>query len=95
MKYDKQYFIKKFSAIPDELWMTGVPHSEGKCCALGHCGYRIEAMHTEESQALMDLFGGFFEITGVNDNSFCGSEDKRRTEETPKARVIAALKEMI
>jgi hypothetical protein len=39
MKMNAQYFIKKFEAIPDEMWTTGklTDRNTGARCAQGHC----------------------------------------------------------
>lgn len=64
-KYTADYFIEKFSAIPEKQWTTGVLTSkssiegEPDChCALGHCGMEDWDKPTEESLALVELFGG-------------------------------------
>src|SRR6478736_1430645 len=60
MKYNREYFIAKFEAIPEEKWTTGeCCNAFGQCCALGHCGMHKlpDALeeYTEEAQALMGL----------------------------------------
>lgn len=57
MIYDVQFFIDKFSAIPEDHWCTAVfTDGDGKHCANGHCG-RTNSMHmTVESAALVALF---------------------------------------
>jgi hypothetical protein len=71
MKYDVDYFIKKFEAIPSEKWCRGqimefdyepkTGERIEKFCMLGHCG--LEKMDNvieeipEEVKALFDVFG--------------------------------------
>jgi hypothetical protein len=38
MKYNVDYFIKKFEAIPETKWITTYLNLEDAYCALGHCG---------------------------------------------------------
>lgn len=55
MNFDKQYFIDKFDAIPEDEIGTG---SMTNKCALWHCGLREYDELTEEAAALIQLFGG-------------------------------------
>jgi len=58
-KFDKEYFIKKFEAIPENKWCTTNLKSpvDNEChCALGHCG--IESYQdglTLEAKALVNI----------------------------------------
>lgn len=56
-KFDVDYFINKFSKIPEENWLTGFLGEEGfgVHCALGHCGVHGEYKETKESKALGEL----------------------------------------
>jgi len=61
MKYDIQYFIDKFEAIPAEKWTRGVVYdaSNDTYCALGHCGIREAGgrwTKTEEANALENIY---------------------------------------
>ena len=93
-KYDADYFINKFEAIPDEKWIAGEYEAGGCCCALGHCGVRFvdgdsfpRIEDTEEGNALSDLFNQRgLSVPVVNDRI-----DVRYQQPTPKARVLAAL----
>lgn len=54
-------FIEKLGAIPEDQWTTGVfINRQGQCCALGHCGLRLEAAklinRPGDPAALIDLF---------------------------------------
>ncbi len=67
-KYTIDYFIKKFEAIPEELWCTGQLTINGKHCALGHTG--IKKMNSDglnaEGKALLKLFGAKIDIIKNN-----------------------------
>jgi hypothetical protein len=62
-KYDVDYFIAKFKAIPRKLWFTThfaneMDHSQR--CAFGHCGmssWRTQGALTSEAHKLANLFG--------------------------------------
>lgn len=90
VKWDTDYFIKKFSAIPDELWITGVLFKEGACCALGHCGWgRVTEAFPREADALITLVrnaGIRGNVADLNDGMHPDF-----TQPTPKARILAAL----
>lgn len=98
-QYDYDYFLNKFSAIPDEQWCTGayVLHGDqGRLhCALGHCGVRDAEFWTDEGMALVALFGddlySGMRITAINDNIGYG---KRYKQPTPKQRILTALRNL-
>lgn len=88
MKYDLDYFIHKFSAIPEERWTTGKYVDDNGCkCALGHLG---ESMidTTEESKQLTWLV---YDIDEVNDNRL---NKYSHYGTTPKQRVVNYLKSL-
>lgn len=98
MIYDVNYFIKKFEAIPEDLWITGLYYSRDRSgfCALGHCGV-TEIDRTEEADALESLFISNLRdiqkvhikvrlVASIND----GLIDKYK-QPTPKKRILAAL----
>lgn len=90
MKYDIDYFINKFEAIPEEKWTTGkFQTQDGKCCALGFCGNDWELPNTEESKALVKI-DPMISISNINDG-VCGY--KQMYGETPKARILNFLKQ--
>lgn len=98
MKYDKQYFLAKFRAIPESLWYVGYFESNtGQKCALGHCG-ESQTKLTDEGHALRDLFVHIKSIPGNNDpvayiNDNYG-HNNLFPHNTPKERIIAALKSL-
>ena len=76
--FDTDYFIAKFSPIPDDQWTTGeFVNDNGARCALGHCGCgrrlwqdRDGESKPEEPDALRFLFhvAGAPAVTAINDN---------------------------
>ena len=91
MNYDLDYFITKFTAIPDEFWCTGEYISKDNSerrCALGHCGEDEYDGPTEESLTLYELVHKNLNIhiSELNDYS-CDDYPQP----TPKGRVLAAL----
>jgi len=99
MVYNAQYFIDKFSVIPDNRWITGYlgdsDEPDGEHCALGHCGLRDSRDWTKEATSLNNLFRelGFLNknpraVVNVNDQSYdCPGES------TPKERILIKLLE--
>lgn len=90
-KYDRDYFIAKFEAIPEELWSVKSYGTGGKHCAHGHCG-----QYSEESVALAmlwetDEFESIPETISVAIND---GEDRRYQQPTPKQRILAALRDL-
>jgi hypothetical protein len=92
MTYDVDYFIAKFSAIPDAAWLTGEYEYKGKCCALGHCGisYKPGATQSEEADALIDLFT----LIGQDPTQVNDGEASEYPQLTPKERILAALRDI-
>lgn len=86
MIYNINYFIKKFTAIPEELWTIGVYTSGYRHCALGHCGVGIAHLETKESLALDEILE--YEVAGINDGTSCFYKGP-----TPKERILGALRE--
>lgn len=86
------YFIKKFEAIPDNLWTIGDFEYAGRKCALGHCGTTAQmSFHTPEAEKLNRMFLRIgLTATVVNDG--CCS---KYPQITPKARILAALTDLI
>lgn len=85
-KYTTKYFIEFFSAIPDENWKVGSSFDgENTGCAITHA-FRASS---ECGNELVELFGrANLLVSSVND---CGDEIVRFPQETPKARILAAL----
>ncbi len=89
MIFDIDYFIAKFEAIPEDQWTVGVYEKDGKCCAVGHCGYRDlpngEFVYTPEGKALWGISDS---VAAVNDGKGILSEYAP----TPKQRVLKHLR---
>lgn len=105
--YNVNYFIKKFEAIPEELWIAGHLHWEDKSCANGHCGMKNYSAPTEESMALREVFKSL-QVTPLStscyEHEIHGSKYyslialnindghvKEYQQPTPKQRILAAL----
>lgn len=86
-QYTPDYFIKKFEAIPDDLWCTG-DYQRGKAhCAFGHCGDES----TEEGSWLNSLIReGISQRFGIVPDINDGRHPMFK-QATPKARILAAL----
>jgi hypothetical protein len=99
MIYNKEYFIKKFEAIPEDKLGSGCLNNK---CALWHCGVREDIntdggwKPTEEANALIKLFGGSIEenkwgwekVYHVNDGIDSSEGD------TPKERILNKLRSL-
>ncbi len=96
--YDIDYFINKFTAIPDDKWTTRRYETiNDKCCALGHCGERT-TKHTIEATTLNDIIANSHiippqskstTIVYINDG-----DHNDYKQDTPKARILAALNDI-
>lgn len=86
MKYDVNYFINKFSAIPEERWTVRNYILGNKRCALGHCGMGI-IFTSREALALIALFKSKLDVrvSWVNDGKYASLG------RTPKERILNAL----
>lgn len=86
MKYNVDYFIEKFEAIPEHKWIRGEYGVNGFHCAFGHCGavHGIhDFSHLPEAEALLSIL---FNTAMINDGCV---EDYPQS--TPKKRILAAL----
>lgn len=97
MNYQKiftvDYFIRKFSTIPERMWHTGsyVNWSNmNQKCAFGHCDALDNNGTNAESIALNELFVKNFGVAPyvINDGH---NEDGRFFGENPKIRILKAL----
>jgi len=99
-RYTIDYFINKFSAIPEELWCTGDFQDGNKFCAQGHCGLKIETRELvwhspiivkgplAEVSALWHLFKNrIYMCPGTVNNGW----EYTYQQPTPKQRILAAL----
>ena len=96
MKFTKQYFIDKFSEIPEDK--IGIKKIEN-CCALYHCGVNQVYDMTEEAVALSNLL---FPIAIMINPQFTNpnyasnvyainDDDSGVLGDTPKKRILKAL----
>lgn len=94
MKYDLNYFIKKFEKIPEEQWGTEVYDDDnGHKCAFGHCGAYSHRDQTKESIALRHIDMTYLDsltLTEIND----GAKGAEIYGSTPKERVVNYLKSL-
>lgn len=85
--YDVYYFIKKFAAIPEELWCVE-RHTDGdKHCALGWCSNDYDLGRLSESRALHRLL---HPSPGFINDGLCFIYQQP----TPKERILAALRDV-
>lgn len=88
MKYDVDYFIEKFEAIPESMWLVGdLGNHGGPRCALGHTIHIDNS--TNETQALCMLFPGSCDVLNINNGSHPDYQQSR-----PKQRILAALNDI-
>lgn len=84
--YNVDYFIRKFEAIPEELWVSGsTGQPSGPRCAMGHCmdGHEV----TDEMIKFCNLFTDHGRVGYVVNNGY----DSTYQQPTPKQRILAAL----
>lgn len=105
--YTVDYFIDKFSAIPEDKWAIYTQHDgKGRHCALGWCRYKHQLNNgeyrrdydwSEEQEALMRLFikAGLNTICGgetLGDVAYVNNGTHPKFQQpTPKKRILAAL----
>lgn len=101
-QFTKEYFIDKFSAIPEDKWTTGElteDHDPDCHCVLGHCGVTEsegdDYVHTKESSALCGILSKIDTDTRPTEvvyriNDGIGDE-KRKLGKSPKERILKAL----
>lgn len=92
-KYDVDYFIKKFSAIPRSKWCTNSYMKAERRCAFGHCGRGfvwVGGAHvfTDTWEAIsLEKIVVDGSVASINDG-----KDPRFPQKTPKGRILAALR---
>lgn len=98
-EFTVDYFIKKFEAIPEKMWITKIWNNftTGQSCVNGHCGVKMSDVCTDESLGLKMAFTSLskyteenflFSFTALQINDGC---DDRYQQPTPKQRILAAL----
>jgi hypothetical protein len=106
MKFDIDYFIAKYEAIPDELFTVHLfENYEGQKCSVGHCGVYDKAGITPESLALKQVLAELpvtskrtgelvvdaFSTFPVKASNISDGLVKEYPQKTPKQRILAAL----
>lgn len=66
-KYDVEYFVAKFEAIPEDKWATGILFNQidGTKCVLGHCGvvdYEDKILN-EKVKSLVEILDPVYKLT--------------------------------
>lgn len=90
-KYTANYLLRKFEAIPEEMWTTGSYGNDGgPRCALGHCKAYCDLLEKkgDERSSLRNLFNEHLDgasVAPINDYSYYFPEP------TPKQRIMSAL----
>lgn len=90
-KYNADYFIKKFKAIPRSKWCTlQFDDNLGRHCVMGHCGVGHISEATKESGNLKRIFSHMGK--GYNPYTLNDLIQPRFRQTTPKGRILAALR---
>lgn len=100
-KYTVDYFIDKFSTIPDNQFTLGEYVSKnGTKCALGHCGFTNNDDTAVEGRQLNNLMTRAFGIGAANISDGAKniyyfnpsrSYNAKELGSTPKKRILTAL----
>lgn len=97
--YDVNYFIKKFSPIPEDEWTVCIQQNElGQRCAFGHCMPKSEKVKgymyhgygdtTKEGKVLGSMFFFYLKRHPPEVNNGYVNDYQQPT---PKQRILAAL----
>ena len=101
-----EYFIAKFEAIPDDKWHVGsYDGPDNSHCALGHCGEYPASPENHEARTLTGLLMHVRGDTSLRARTIPGSggngpavvndgKSSRYQQPTPKARILAALRDV-
>ena len=103
-KYNVDYFIKKFEAIPEDRWAIRTQHDgNGNHCAFGWCRpsetlnkpntSEFSGDATEEGQALISLFSMLYSDPSILGNiaHINNGDIAKYGQAAPKQRILAAL----
>ncbi len=91
-RFDLQFFIDKYEAIPEENWCESKMYIPGthKKCALGHTGHSDNGSKyvtlTDEGAQLLKIARS---VSRINDVKGYGYD-----QDTPKQRVLAYLRDL-
>ena len=94
MKYNADYFIKFFEAIPDRKWCCNTYHDGAKHCAEGHLGRGRMGLTPLKSRIFRTMILDCFTAhpADINDaSSFCHA--RFRKFKRPRTRILHALRE--
>lgn len=109
MKYTVDYFIDKFSKIPDSKFISGLQcDNKGNHCAYGWCATKFyysssgNGHETEEGQALTKLFTipelQYLDLAGEIPEGMPArinnGDHPKYQQPTPKQRILAALNDV-
>lgn len=103
MKYNADYFINRFTSIPEDFWIIENQDYNGKHCALGHCN-----RNKGQDAALMEVFKVLSVTVTKRSHTNSYKPDTKTTrfdtvtcinnghcleykQATPKQRILAAL----
>ncbi len=90
-KYTAEYFINKFSKIPDEKWIINSFRKGDACCALGHCGVTTRIHETPASYGLRNLFYATQVLPNIVQTNDALIVSAAELGDTPKERILNAL----
>lgn len=103
MQYDVDYFIDKFSKIPEDKWCVSMRfRSDGKSCAFGHCNLQPNEMVGEgdnvkftnkEAASLASLIDMVAHKSNPYNTVYYVNDGltHKYQQSTPKIRILAAL----
>lgn len=102
-RYDVDYFIAKFEAIPEKAWKTGCAGERGddRHCALGHCGvYDEDSWRDEDLSEEAKVLANILSVVNPPNDS-CSLplarvifEINDRGDENPRGNILAALRKV-
>jgi len=98
-EFTKEYFIKKFEAIPEDKWCVGeltAPNDKDCYCALGHCGVLETSSLNPEARGLKNLLWNLREKIDFIPSPEAGivyqiNDNEKQFGSTPRERILNAL----
>lgn len=92
-QFTVDYFINKFSAIPEDEWIIGKTNNGNKMCALGFCQAREigGVVRLDDYPEALSLYRMFNKALGVPVFEINDGRDGRYRQPHPKQRILAAL----
>lgn len=94
IKYDVDFFIDFFTAIPEDRWCTLWFTDGDKHCAAGHVIFFKNYPNNTESYKIFEVLYNLFDSNGMYQNITGISDgiDINYQQSTPKQRILAALR---